>query len=183
MLGVVTTLAEPHREQVLQLWQELKTRFGVDHPGDFCIPHFSFHIAPDYDIEALKQILVDTAVSTPPFTLRTTGIGIFSGENPVVYLPISRTPQLQTLHSNLWARLPNIAHGEAPVSSYYNAFNWFPHVSLGQSNITAENLGPIVTWLNSQPLHWEIHVNNLTFMQADGNRHISLYQAKLESGY
>ena len=180
MLGVVTVLAEPHYARVEVLWRELKARFGVDHPGAACIPHFSYHISPEYDVDAVVQILVETAVATPPFTLRTTGLGIFSGENPVVYLPIGRSPQLQTVHSTLWARLPKIAHGEAPESGYYNAFNWFPHVSLGQSNITTENLGAIVTWLNSQPLLWEIEVNNLTLMRAEGPRHTSLHRAELQ---
>lgn len=180
MHGVVTTLADPHQELVMQLWQELKTRFGVDHPGATSIPHYSYHISPEYDMAALPQILQETAVATPPFTLRTTGIGIFPGENPVVYLPIARTTQLQAVHSTLWARLSAFAHGEAPESSYYDVFNWFPHISLGQSNITADNLGPIVTWLNSQPLHWEIEVNNLTFMRADGSRHVLLYRAELQ---
>lgn len=180
MLGVVTTLSDPHRQQILQLWQELKARFNVDHPGATCIPHFSYHISPEYDIDALKQILQETAVSTSPFTLKTTGIGIFSGENPVVYLPIGRTPQLQAVHNALWVRLPDIACGEAPESNYYNAFNWFPHVSLGQSNITTENLGAIVTWLNSQSLLWEIEVNNLILLHANGERHVPLYRAELQ---
>jgi 2'-5' RNA ligase len=182
MHGVVTVLAEPHYERVKQLWQELKLQFEVGSPRATAVPHFSYHISPEYALDALKQVLLETAVSTPPFTLKTTGIGIFPGEKPVVYLPVTRTPELQALHSTLWPRLQRIAQGSAPESAYYAASNWFPHITLGHSDINADNLGPIITWLNSQSLAWEIQVNNLTLLhdKGDGSPHSPLHRAELQ---
>ena len=182
MHGVVTVLAEPHYERVAQLWRALKRQFGVGSSKATAVPHFSYHISPEYDLDALKQILTETAASTPPFTGKTTGIGIFPGEKPVVYIPVARTPELQALHSNLWPRLQNIAQGSAPESAYYAAANWFPHITLGHSDINADNLGPIVTWLNGQSLAWEIQVTNLTLLHdnGDGSPHIPLHQAWLQ---
>ena len=182
MHGVVTVLAEPHYERVEQLWQDLKERFGVGSPRATAVPHFSYHISPDYDLDALQQILLETAVSTSPFTVKTTGIGIFPGTEPVVYIPVARTPELQTLHNILWPRLQSIAAGSAPESAYYAASNWFPHITLGHSDITPDTLGPIVTWLNSQSLAWEIQVTNLTVLydKGDGSPHIPLHRAELQ---
>ncbi len=180
MHGVVTVLTEPHYARVEQLWQGLKQRFGVGSPKATAVPHFSYHISPEYDLEALKQVLVETAVSTPPFITKTTGIGIFPGEKPVVYLPVARTPELQTLHNILWPRLQNMAQGSAPESAYYAASNWFPHITLGHSDITRESLGPIVTWLNSQSLAWELQVTNLTLLHDNGERHVPLHRAELQ---
>lgn len=180
MHGVVTVLMEPHYARVEQLWQGLNQRFGVGSPKATAVPHFSYHISPEYDLEALKQVLVETAVSTPPFTVKATGIGIFPGEKPVVYLPVTRTPELQALHSTLWPRLQNMAQGSTPESAYYAASNWFPHITLGHSDITRESLGPIVTWLNGQTLAWEIQVTNLTLLHDNGERHVPLHRAELQ---
>ena len=164
-----------------QLCHGLKQRFGVGSPKATAVPHFSYHISPEYDLEALKQVLAETAVSTPPFTGKTTGIGIFPGDEPVVYIPVARTPELQALHDILWPRLQNITQGSAPESAYYAASNWFPHITLGHSDINAGNLGPIVTWLNGQSLAWEIQVTNLTLLYDNGERHVPLHRAELQS--
>ena len=177
MHGVVSILEEPHYGQVAQLWAELKHRFGIGNPKATAVPHFSYHIAPVYNLDALKQILQETAVSTPPFIVKTTGIGIFPGEKPVVYIPVARTPGLMALHHALWPRLEAIAQ-DAP--DYYAAANWFPHITLGHSDITSDNLGAIVTWLNSQPLTWEIQVTNLTLLHDNGDRHVPLHQVQLQ---
>jgi len=180
MHGVVTVLVEPYYERVEQLWQGLKQRFGVGNPKATAVPHFSYHISPEYDLDTLKQVLLETAVASPPFTTKTTGIGIFPGEAPVIYLPVARTPELQALHNVLWPRLQSIAQGNAPQSTYYATSNWFPHITLGHSDIRTDNLGPIVTWLNSQSLAWEIQVTNLTLLYDNGERHVPLHRAELQ---
>jgi len=180
MHGVVTVLAEPHYERVEQLWRELKRQFGVGSPRATAVPHFSYHISPEYDLDALRQVLLETAVSTPPFITKTTGIGLFPGKEPVVYLPVARTPELQALHNKLWPRLQSIAQGNAPESNYYAAANWFPHITLGHDDITDDNLGPIVTWLNNQSLAWEIQVTNLTLLHDNGERHVPLHRAEMQ---
>ena len=182
MHGVVTVLPEPYFERVAHLWQALKLHFGVGSPKATAVPHFSYHISPEYDLAALEEVLLETAVSTPPFTVKTTGIGIFPGEKPVVYLPVTRTPELQALHSALWPRLQSVAQGSALESAYYAAANWFPHITLGHSDITTENLGPIITWLNGQSLAWEIQATNLTLLHdnGDGSPHVPLHRAELQ---
>lgn len=177
MHGVVSVLAEPHHGQVEQLWGALKHEFGVGSPQATAVPHFSYHISPEYDLDALKKILGETAVSTPPFTVKTTGIGIFPGELPVIYIPVARTPALQALHSTLWPRLQAVAQESL---DYYAPANWFPHITLAHNDITPDNLGSIVAWLNGQSLAWEVQVSNLTLLHDNGERHVPLYRAELQ---
>lgn len=177
MHGVVSILEEPHHGQVVQLWEALKREFGVGQPQTTAVPHFSYHISPEYDLASLAQILRETAAATPPFTVKTSGIGIFLGEKPVVYIPVARTPTLLALHSQLWPRLDAISQN-AP--DYYTPANWFPHITLGHDDITPDNLGPIVTWLNSQSLTWDIQVSNLTLLHDAGSRHVPLHRSELQ---
>ena len=177
MHGIVTVLAEPHHERVESIWRELKQRFGVGRPEATSVPHFSYHVAPTYDIEQLKVVLVETAVTTPPFTVQATGIGIFPGELPVLYIPVARTPALQALHTALWPKLEAVSQDSL---DYYAPNNWFPHITLGHNDITPAQLGPIVTWLNRQALAWDIQVTNLTLLHDPGGRHVPLHRAELQ---
>ena len=176
MHGVVSVLEEPHLGQVYQLWAEMNRQFGVGSPEATAVPHFSYHVAPTYDIEKLKAVLAETAVSTPPFTVKTTGIGIFPGELPVLYIPVARSPKLQALHTALWPKLQAVAQESL---DYYNPTNWFPHITLGHNDITPAQLGPIVTWLNRQSLAWDVQVSNLTLLHDNGERHVTLHRAEL----
>ncbi len=177
MYGVVSILEEPHHGQVMQLWGALQREFGVGQPQATAVPHFTYHYAPTYNLEALKQILRETAVSTTSFTVKTSGIGIFPGEEPVVYIPVARTPALLALHNRLWPQLDAISQ-DAP--DYYAPNNWFPHITLGHGDITPDNLGSIVSWLNSQSLDWDIQVGNLTLLHDNGKRHVPLHRALLQ---
>ena len=178
MHGVVSVLEEPHRSQVTQVWAELKHRFGIGSQKATAVPHFSYHVASNYDLDALQHIMQETAVATPAFAVKTTGIGIFPGEQPVVYLPVARTPQLMALHSHLWPQLEAIAQDSL---DYYAAANWFPHITLGHSDITSDTLGSIVTWLNGQSLAWDVQVTNLTLLYANGDQIESLHRVALQS--
>ncbi|WP_420641914.1 2'-5' RNA ligase family protein [Candidatus Leptofilum sp.] len=177
MHGVVSVLEEPHYSQVSQLWAELKQRFGVGSPQATAVPHFSYHVAGDYQLEKLPAILAETAAATPPFTVKATGIGIFPGELPVLYIPVARSPELQALHQTLWLKLEAIAQESI---NYYAPNIWFPHITLGHSDITSANLGPIVTWLNNQLLDWDVRATNLTLLHDNGDLHVPLHRAMLE---
>ena len=178
MYGVVTVLEEPHLGQVYQLWAEMSRLFGVGAPKAAAVPHFSYHVAPTYDLEKLKAVMAETAVSTPRFAVQATGIGIFPATPPVLYIPVARTPALQALHSALWPKLQAASEGSF---DYYAPNNWFPHITLGHNDITPDQLGPIVTWLNRQPRAWEVQVTNLTLLHDNSAQHLTLHRAMLKN--
>lgn len=173
MDGVVSVLAEPFYERVETLWREMKRRFGVGFPGATAVPHFSYHIAEQYDEAHLKQLLAETAALIAPFTVQTTGAAIFSDPRPVLYIPVARSQPLAQLHQYLWPKLEAIS---TDSSTYYAPSQWFPHITLGHNDITAENLGAIVTWLNEQALAWTVPVNNLSWLHDEDGRHYLRYQ-------
>lgn len=176
MYSVLTVLAEPHHGWVEALWRELKQRYGVGRAEAASVPHFSYHVASEYDVEQVSAVMLETAVTTPSFTVKTTGIGIFPGDLPVLYIPIARTPELQALHTTLWPKLQAVAQGSL---DYYAPQNWFPHITLGHNDITPDQLGPIVTWLNRQPLAWEVQVTNLTLLHDTSGQHVPLHRVEL----
>jgi 2'-5' RNA ligase len=111
MHGVVSLLDSTHYEQVERLWAELEARFGVRGVYMTPYPHVSYHVAAAYDLARLEPILRALAGETAPFRVRTAGLGVFTGAQPVLYLPVVRTVPLSHLHARLWEALAPAAGG------------------------------------------------------------------------
>jgi 2'-5' RNA ligase len=146
----------------------MRRRFGLGNPNVVHYPHFSYHIAGDYDMARLEQVLARFAAETATFTVHASGLGIFTGPEPVLYVPVARNPTLTTLHQALW---PEIERAGRHASAYYAPDVWLPHITLGHGDITPDDFTVIVPWLNEQRFHWHITVNNLGLIYDTGTGH------------
>lgn len=178
MHGVATLLNEDYSEKVVYLWQEMERLFGVNGVMITPIPHFSYHVAQNFDEEKVLAVLQEVAGETAVFTVKTGGIGIFTGPSPIIYMPVARNPALCRLHEHLWPKLDALA---TQGIAYYAPHNWFPHITLGWGDISTKTLGPIVQWLNQQDLAWELTVTNLIYVQDPGREPHKL-QHRVELG-
>lgn len=169
-LGVVSLLDEPHFEMVERLWQEMKERFGVGNPEAKVMPHFSYHVAETYEVEPLVEFLTEVAAGQRPFTITATGLALFPGAEPVAYIPIVRNQELTNLHARLWSRLNTIAEQSI---DYYAPQNWFPHITLGHTDVTLEKWLPVITWLHQQQINWTISINNFYVLANEAPGHVS----------
>jgi 2'-5' RNA ligase len=174
--GVVSVLDQQHYQTVANLWEEMRQRFGVGDPEKMAVPHFSYHVAEQYDEENLAVILREVAGEKRPFTITASGIGIFPAPNPIVYVPLVRTAELTQLHTKLWPRLEAIAQDSYP---HYTPDRWLPHITLGYNNdITLEKLGPISQWLHQQAFNWMITIDNFHVLSDDSHGHIENLQVR-----
>lgn len=165
MYGVVSLLDEEYEQRVASLWQELHARFGIGSVLESApVPHFSYHVAQAYDLEWLTKVLAEQAEKTVPFTVRTAGIGFFTGAKMVLYIPVARTPALCRLHEQVYPVIDIHGHG---ANSYYSPNRWFPHITLSEGDITDKNIGPVTRWLTQQDSAWQIRINNLAVMGAE----------------
>lgn len=165
MHGVVSILDEAHYERVEALWAELKREFGVGSARVVHYPHFSYHVAVGYDLGRLTAALETIAGKTAAFTIKATGLGIFTGSEPVLYVPIVRSAALTTLHKQVWTAIEPASRESI---AYYEPDLWLPHITLSQGDIDLANLGAIVQWLNEQSLNWDIPVTNLSVIYDTG---------------
>lgn len=88
-------------------------------------------------------------------------MGIFTGPDPVLYIPVVRTAELSQLHQRLWTAVEPTSSG---TQTYYSPANWLPHITLAQHDLTPENLPIITQWLNEQSLTWQIAIDNLSLI-------------------
>ena len=161
MHGLVSLLPEPFYKQVEQIWQTLESAAGLNGIRVTPYPHFSWQIAEDYDLERLKPILERIASQTQPFAVHTSGIGLFSGERPVIYIALVKTLELMRFHSMVWEKALETSSMASP---YYSPGNWVPHISLAYGDVTIENLGQTMKILAFQSYAWEMQIDNFAFI-------------------
>lgn len=163
MEGIVSLLDEEHSRLAAGIWSELEAEFGLRGVLVTPFPHFSYHVAQSYDSERLGSILEELAGQTKAFTIQTSGLGIFTGDQPVVYIPVIRTQALSRLHAQVWARVAPIASGTV---DYYRPEAWLPHITLALTDLDCENLPRLIRFLSPRALNWEVVIDNLSFIEA-----------------
>ena len=137
MNGIVSLLDDHHYEQVERLWTKIGNHFGLRGIYRTPYPHFSYHVANDYDWGRLPSVLQEIARETAVFPITTSGLGIFTGLNPVLYIPVVRTAALSLLHERVWTAVSPASNNS---QTYYSPTNWLPHITLAQHDLTPENL-------------------------------------------
>ena len=154
-------------EKVVGLWNTLKSEFGLEGVFISPAPHFSYQTARDFDLAMLERVVVDIAANARPLLIHTTGLAVFTGERPTLYIPIVRTPELTKLQLALWSA--GAMATDNPMPEYHPA-SWIPHITLAQGDLTADLLPQVVAFLNAAELSWEAEIDNLAIVRGRGDR-------------
>jgi 2'-5' RNA ligase len=177
MAGLVSLLDKTHFTRVTERWQELDDDCGLKDISMTPLPHFSWHVAEDYDWPALGAAMQEIAAAFQPFTVWASGLGLFTDKSPVVYIPIVRTKALSEYHQTIWDRLTPLS---TKPSAYYGPSSWIPHITLAYGDVDANNLPCLMNKLAFSPIFWEINIDNLTMIHAAENIPAQIrYQNKL----
>jgi len=169
MIAVTSLLDQSHSDRVTELTELLEKKFGLSGVKMTPYPHLTLLTAEVPDMEELREYLEQTCRETEPFSIRTTGLGVFPGETPVIYIPVLRTAPLNQLHACLHR---DISEMSSEMGIYYNPNMWLPHISLALGDTSPEMLGPVLTFLSDFNFNWEIKVDNLTILQKCGDYYL-----------
>jgi len=165
MHGVVSLLSKPYYQQVKAIWDTLDREMGIRGVLTTPFPHFSYHVAEHYDLPEIGPMLEKFARETAPFTVQTTGLGIFTGGlKPIVYVNVARSPQLSAMNADLWSLL---AERSAGIVDYYHPQEWVPHVTLAHGDFGSAELPQLIDILSGYEFAWTLTVNNLTLLYTD----------------
>lgn len=149
------------------IWQKLKKNCGLVTIDEFSFVHLSWQGAQGYQLESVHDVLGEIACSTKAIPIKTAGIGVFSGHEPVLFLNVVKSHRLMELHEMLWDRI-------IPFSQEYNAYyapdEWVPHITLTHGPFLPADLACAISELMFEPLSLELNIDNLAliFMQ-DGS--------------
>ncbi|WP_242929313.1 2'-5' RNA ligase family protein [Pontibacter vulgaris] len=166
MVAITSLLDPKHSELVTELTELMELKFGIKGVKMTPYPHLTLLTAEIADKEELREYLEQLCLETPTFTVRTTGLGIFPGAYPVIYVPVLRTPPLNLLHARLHR---DISEMSIEMGIHYSPNTWLPHISLALGDTSQELLGPILDFLSNYNFNWEIKLDNLTILQKRGD--------------
>jgi 2'-5' RNA ligase len=165
MDGIVSLLDPQHAGMVEEIWAELQREFGLRGIYATRFPHFSYHLADYYDVEQLIPILQDFVRGRAPFQVITTGLGIFTGGQLVLYIPVVRGPQLCQMHTALWDAVAPASHA---VKLVYGPETWVPHITLAYGDIQPDALPDVVRFLRERDFDWHITIDRLLLLNHAG---------------
>jgi hypothetical protein len=161
--GVVSLLDEEHYAAVEGIWAELERELGLREVRITPWPHISYQQG-DYDLGVLPGILEKLAGATKRFEIETTGLGIFSGLQPVLYIPVVRTAELSDFQRLLWTVVGTSCRN---ASDDYWVSNWVPHITLAAGDLDANNVADAVKLLSARRFDWRISIDNLAYIDAE----------------
>ena len=162
MQAIVSALDDPHREMIENIWGELKAVFGLQGVIGSTHPHFTYHLAQSYDAASIEPLLAGIARAMPPFAIETHGLGVFRGDETVLYLHLSPSPALATLHARIRDAVNPIATEPNPI---YAAATWVPHITLAIGDLTEDLLPLALQFLNRREYNWAIPVTNVCLIE------------------
>ncbi len=165
MYAITTMLKSNANDKTHMLWEWLNCECNLNGVQIVPFPHFSWLGCENLDIEETKNILTNFAGSTPPFFVKTTGLGVFTGSHPVLYLPVIKIRELLDAHESLWKMVyPYLEK----TNIYYSPEQWMPHVTLAFRDLSGELVGCTAESLTSTQLELEISVDHIELDYYEG---------------
>lgn len=161
MKTIASLLIRPADQATEEIWNWLEENCDLANIRLTPLPHFSWQSAEDYDTEKLHPVLESLASRYKPFKLSTSGLGIFSGESPVIYLAPIMTKKLMEMNKTIWRATHDYA---ISLNSFYLPDQWAPHISLTYKDTNADNLLCALRDLIFRPIKLEIMVDHIAFL-------------------
>ena len=158
MPGIITLLDKECTAKVRAVQDLMAQDFGVrrSYPGD--VPHFTYHLAESYDVDSVLRVVERIASATRPFSVATSGFGVFTGAKPTLYIPIACGGALASLHECICKEMALAGQVNIP---YYRAGRLLPHITIAQGNVPPAMLPDLLAWLAETDFSWDVPVTNL----------------------
>jgi 2'-5' RNA ligase len=166
MLAITSLFNTGMNQTTHKIWDDLETQCMLSGIKITPIPHFSWHVALNYS-EGVASILKRFTKKIDPFVVIASGIGVFEGKNPVIYIQILKTSELIRLHSKLWDDMADVAKS---TNINYSPDRWVPHLTIAYGDVTVDKIGCAAKTLVFRDLHMEICVDNLAIIYNEDNQ-------------
>jgi 2'-5' RNA ligase len=163
----IASLLDPSSDQAVRsIWARFENECGLTGIKVTPLPHFSWQSADAYQVEPVADVLAEIAEATQPFSVHVSGLGIFTGAQPIIYLPIVKSPSFVKIHQILWDRLRPFA---VVPNLYYDPDRWLAHITLAYHETDPQRLGCAVVEAAMKSLSFEIYVDHFAILyQTDG---------------
>jgi 2'-5' RNA ligase len=162
MYAIISELDPESSSTVNGLWLELRRACGLTAIYEVATPHFTWLVAEELKIQKAAPILSQISDQASEMTLHTFGLGIFSGEKPVLYLPLVKSREMIALHEMIWDQIQPYSK-EAKL--YYSPKLWVPHITLALNDVTRDTLACAVNAIAFEPIELFVKVDNVALAE------------------
>lgn len=160
--AIATVLLPPFGDRIRAMWRDFHENCHVQLTiASDPIPHFSWQGAERYDDEALDDILSNIASQTAPFSVKTSGIGLFTGSVLIVYLAVVKHAQMLKLHQQIWEATRDLSSNR---NHYYAPDFWIPHITLAHDPMNEQAVSCVLAEIAQEPFEWVIPVDHLALI-------------------
>ena len=136
--AVILPLEEPEADKLDEALEATDSLLSRMH----ALPHVSLAVFEEVDIGKLVSVVETFAASTPPFSLRFGSLGLFPGEENVVFLAAIVTKELLALHEKLHSALSDAGIESDPD---YRPGSWVPHCTITMEEPLRKSLRTIAS--------------------------------------
>jgi len=168
MYGIVSFLDDSHDRLVDEVWREMLADCTVTNKHLPPLPHFSWRVFETCDEVQVDQVLNEIAQNVIPFKVRTSGLGIFTGEPLVVYIPLIKDDNLLKFHGLIYQKTILYTH---KISPFYNPDTWMPHITLINGRNQGKDILCALAKLIKMDFIWEFSVDSIALIGGDENNH------------
>lgn len=170
MITIASLFDSHSRLQTDQVWRLLETECELVGIRSIPYPHFSWFTGDDFTDDHMDDLLLEISAQLNVFEVKTSGLGVFTSESPVLYLPIVKTAELMEYHRLIWSRLHAKVIG---INTLYAPENWIPHITVGYGDVTFERISCALESLLNYDLTLTIKIDNIAWLsRADENARV-----------
>ncbi len=158
----IASLLDPVSTQTVQdLWKRLEERCGLTGIKALPLPHFSWLGVQNYETERVESALKEISEEIQPFQVRVSGLGVFTGRLPVLYITVVKDDTLLNLHRVIWDR---VYPDTVQANMYYDPGHWIPHITLALRESDINRMGCAIADMALMPVEFETNVNNIAIL-------------------
>ena len=167
MINALASLITFESDPVMKsTWDRIQRVFEIAGMTLTDLPHFSWHVAEEYDFERLGNRLDEVVKNLSPVNLHIAGAGIFSGENPVIYLPVTKTPRISAIHNSISSWIGDFTSTTNPN---YNPDIWIPHITLSSEGFNSDGICQVISELAYIPMNVGLPIDHLAILFKNDN--------------
>ena len=177
--AVVSPLDEPATERFLGVTRSIEAALPPETARIAQIPNVSYHLACEYQLDRLPRALRSIADRTSGVSSRTSGIGMFLGNDVVVYLPVVRSPELSAVHVRVRDAARALVAAPSDDDAYYEPGSWTPHITLARIPRRPEVVSAVMSGLVPLNLAWDLTIRDLALIASEAGQQEIIWRAPL----
>ncbi|HQL48833.1 MAG TPA: 2'-5' RNA ligase family protein [Holophaga sp.] len=168
MSTLALQLHEPAAGNVRRLWDRLENVLGLRGVRRVPFPHVTLFGFEGVSQPQVQDLLDERCDEASPLILGAVGLGLFLKPQPVLYMPVIRSPGLDALHRALWEGVADLQGHLFPL---YGPERWIPHLTLAQFDLEPGRLLEAVAALMDEDLSLSFEVRYLALFDWIGPRY------------